>query len=124
MTPKIYPEGIRVHTLEQCVGQYCPFHRPSKHKMVEWPMNVRLDRWDFLTERLCPHGIGHPDPDSISYIERNMDHSEVGYTGVHGCDGCCQEPLELHYARCANRQTPVKKVPCICDEIDNEPDAR
>lgn len=42
--------------------------------MLEWPLNWRGDRG--LIERRCPHGIGHPDPDT------------VGDT-VHGCDGCC-----------------------------------
>jgi hypothetical protein len=31
-------------------------------------------------ERICEHGIGHPDPDQIM-------RDEAGW--VHGCDGCC-----------------------------------
>lgn len=30
-----------------------------------------------MMERMCPHGIGHPDPD------------EITLDVVHGCDGCC-----------------------------------
>lgn len=44
--------------------------------MVLWPQHWRGDR--HLMERICPHGVGHPDPDDI-----NPD-------GVHGCDGCCR----------------------------------
>lgn len=32
-------------------------------------------------ERICPHGVGHPDPDCM-YAKRDT---------VHGCDGCCLE---------------------------------
>lgn len=32
-------------------------------------------------ERICPHGVGHPDPDEIDL--------EVNAKGIHGCDGCC-----------------------------------
>jgi hypothetical protein len=35
-------------------------------------------------ERICDHGIGHPDPDDIRVRERWDE-------GVHGCDGCCHE---------------------------------
>jgi hypothetical protein len=33
-------------------------------------------------ERVCPHGVGHPDPDDINVI--------LGPEKVHGCDGCCE----------------------------------
>jgi hypothetical protein len=46
--------------------------------MVDWPQRYRDDIG--ITERICPHGVGHPDPDDIFA----QDH-------VHGCDGCCQE---------------------------------
>jgi hypothetical protein len=32
-------------------------------------------------ERICPHGIGHPDPDDPAF--------KNPIEGVHGCDGCC-----------------------------------
>jgi hypothetical protein len=46
--------------------------------MRRWPQNWRGDR--YLIERICPHGVGHPDPDDL-----NPD-------TVHGCDGCCTPP--------------------------------
>ena len=64
-----------VHDPSKCVGQYCTIHNFSNHHMVDWPQNWRMDRG--IMERICPHGIGHPDPD------------EINYNGAHGCDGCC-----------------------------------
>lgn len=64
-----------VHAETVCAGSYCLVHNPSDHHMRDWPMNWREDRG--LMERICPHGVGHPDPDDIG-------------EGTHGCDGCCQ----------------------------------
>lgn len=33
-------------------------------------------------ERICKHGIGHPDPDDLKVQSSWAE-------GVHGCDGCC-----------------------------------
>ena len=33
-------------------------------------------------ERICDHGIGHPDPDEFRIRNGEDD-------GIHGCDGCC-----------------------------------
>lgn len=52
--------------------------------MKDWPMNIRIDR-GALTERMCPHGIGHPDPDSLAWMKRSGSNDN----GIHGCDGCC-----------------------------------
>lgn len=78
-------EGF-VHDPKACGGQFCPFHNPSDHHMKAWPMNIRLDN-RALTERICEHGVGHPDPDSVAFFERHG----VKSMGVHGCDGCCRE---------------------------------
>lgn len=72
------------HKASQCKGHHCCFHNPSKHHMNKWPMHIRLDRGG-LTERKCAHGIGHPDPDSLAWLNRMGSEDE----GVHGCDGCC-----------------------------------
>ncbi len=77
---------VRIHSVTSCLGRRCPFHNPSNHHMVDWPMNVRLDR-QALVERTCSHGVAHPDPDSLAYFER----SGIKYMGIHGCDGCCTE---------------------------------
>lgn len=67
-----------VHPLADCEGKPCTIDNPSDHHMRAWPLVWRFDRRIF--ERICPHGIGHPDPDGI-----NPD-------TVHGCDMCCVDP--------------------------------
>jgi len=69
---------LMVHNKSQCRGEYCCIHNPSKHHMNDWPQHWRDDRG--IMERICPHGIGHPDPDQIMANEHNW---------IHGCDGCC-----------------------------------
>lgn len=75
---------VNVHYPDECLGEHCPIHNPSDHPMREWPTNFRSGH-DPLSikpshmERICEHGIGHPDPDDPLYEE----------VAVHGCDGCC-----------------------------------
>lgn len=63
-----------VHEEGDCHGP-CPIHRKSNHHMRSFPQHWRHDRQ--IMERICPHGVGHPDPD-----DPTLD-------TVHGCDGCC-----------------------------------
>jgi hypothetical protein len=96
-----------VHDLFQCFGRPCPIHNLSNHSMRAFPQHFRGDRG--IMERICPHGIGHPDPDDEEYQvqrETNLlqsqgpDEFPSGYyrhlakqtVGVHGCDGCCASP--------------------------------
>ena len=64
----------------------CVIHHPSDHHMRGWRLHWRDDIQ--LMERVCPHGIGHPDPDQLAWEQ------SIGYsTGrVHGCDTCCHLP--------------------------------
>lgn len=73
----------RVHSEEQCRGRACVIHNPSTHSMVGFPTHFRADKGQM--ERICPHGIGHPDPDDLDW------HASEGreWMSVHGCDGCC-----------------------------------
>lgn len=57
-------------------------------------MHLRDDK-HWLAERVCRHGIGHPDPDSLAYLESRG----VEGMGVHGCDGCCTAEAEEAEAR-------------------------
>lgn len=81
---------VKTHGPAQCGNhaggehQRCALHNPTDHHMREWPAVFRLDKLS-LMERTCPHGCGHPDPDSLDYFTRH----EMGFVGVHGCDGCC-----------------------------------
>lgn len=71
-----------VHDPNACSGRACVIHAPSDHAMRRFPTHWRPDRG--LMERICPHGIGHPDPDDVAYLAMR------GLLGsVHGCDGCC-----------------------------------
>lgn len=68
---------IAVHHRHECLFEHCPIHNRSDHHMRSWPQHWRRGRG--LIERLCPHGVGHPDPDD----------PETLFDSVHGCDGCC-----------------------------------
>lgn len=75
-----------VHPATVCAGRPCVLHNPSAHHMRSWPTLWRTDRR--LMERTCPHGVGHPDPDDLTFHEREGR----SWMGVHGCDGCCAAP--------------------------------
>lgn len=66
----------------------CCIHKPSDHPLNRAPMNWRADRG--LMERMCPHGIGHPDPDDIAHKRRTQGEQYASGQAVHGCDGCCR----------------------------------
>jgi hypothetical protein len=78
--------GLVTHGPDKCAGQNCCIHNPSPHHMVTWPMRWRADTGKM--ERICEHGIGHPDPDDAAYWERLGQ----GCRNIHGCDGCCRRP--------------------------------
>lgn len=82
---EFYNCTARVHPAKRCVGTFCTIHNPSEHKMRDWPMVLRTSA---LIERTCPHGIGHPDPDSAAFMRRRFGHDAFD---VHGCDGCCHD---------------------------------
>lgn len=70
-------QHIRVHRKEDCEGP-CPIHNPSDHCMRDFPTHWRDDRG--IMERICPHDVGHPDPD---------DRKVIAGDSIHGCCGCC-----------------------------------
>lgn len=71
------------HPEYKCYGRQCVIHNPSDHHMLDWPINLRENK---LIERICKHGVGHPDPDSVYFF----DMIGQGGLGIHGCDGCCK----------------------------------
>lgn len=73
-------QHLEVHEDVLCDGRHCPIHNPSNHPLKDAPTHWRTDRG--IMERVCEHGVGHPDPDDIKVWR---DHHE----SVHGCDGCC-----------------------------------
>jgi hypothetical protein len=54
--------------------------------MRKWKMNYRSDKG--VMERICPCGVGHPDPDDAAYWQ-SIGKPEMT---IHGCCGCCSEP--------------------------------
>ena len=79
-----------VHPESKCAGRVCVIHSPTDHHMRTWPMNWRGDRG--LIERICPHGVSHPDPDHLPRWEA----MGWGAEATHGCcqAGCCMPPEE------------------------------
>lgn len=79
---------VNTHPRSVCDGRACVIHHPSDHHMRKWPTLWRGDRG--IMERVCPHGVGHPDPDDAA-ARRLLGTYERTGREVHGCDGCCQE---------------------------------
>lgn len=75
-----------VHNPQLCAGRHCVVHNPSDHHMRSWHLSWRDDKGIF--ERICPHGIGHPDPDQVAYFKE----AGLEALGIHGCDRCCRPP--------------------------------
>lgn len=72
-----------------CDADGCAIHNQSYHHMVDWPTYMRVDKY-YLIERICSHGIGHPDPDSLSFFRKKA----MGWIGIHGCCRCCVDSGE------------------------------
>ena len=68
---------MTTHPADKCAGEHCVVHNPSDHNMRNMRTHWRSDRG--ITERICEHGVGHPDPDDPTTHR------------VHGCDGCCSK---------------------------------
>jgi len=73
---------VGVHPEGTCLGEHCTIHNRSSHAMRGFVQQWRSDRR--IMERICTHGVGHPDPDEFKLTRMNR-HAEL----VHGCDGCC-----------------------------------
>ncbi len=72
------------------IAHPCPWHAPSKHHMRTWPRVIRFEKYG-MVERICVHGIGHPDVDSLAFIGKYIAAGPHPSLGIHGCDGCCLE---------------------------------
>lgn len=82
------PDGalLRTHPPDRCEGEFCCVHKPSDHPLNTAPLNWRGDVQ--VMERTCDHGIGHPDPDHLTFV-RALNPDDAEGQSVHGCDGCC-----------------------------------
>ena len=66
----------------ECDRYGCMVHNPDLEwvgNRENWPYSPRGDG---RMERICPHGIGHPDPDTAEYLERTFYGT---WMWVHGC---------------------------------------
>jgi hypothetical protein len=79
-----------VHDESTCAGRACAIHRRSDHTMRSFPQHWRSDRR--LMERICPHGVGHPDPDNWDYLVAMLGEDDAGAEMIHGCCAkrCCR----------------------------------
>lgn len=84
-----------VHDTTACNGRHCPIHNPSDHHMRSWGQIFRPDRR--IMERVCEHGVGHPDPD------------DPAFDRTHGCDGCCIPPNPVTEEEIARAVRHLKK---------------
>jgi len=72
---------LLAHEENECMSpSACTIHNRTDHHMRSFKQFYRFDRG--IMERICSHGIGHPDPDDFKIINGNDK-------GEHGCDGCC-----------------------------------
>jgi len=78
-------QAVAVHPRSACKGRSVPccVHSPSNHKMSKFPQHWRDDTK--AMERICPHGLCHPDPDHIAFVKYMKGRVKV----THTCDGCC-----------------------------------
>jgi hypothetical protein len=83
---RITSSRITTHDKDKCSGRACVIHNPSDHHMRDWLLNWRDDIK--VMERICEHGVGHPDPDHLAYVKG---------PGMHGCDGCCDASVSCGF---------------------------
>ena len=95
---------ILAHEEDLCIGEFCTIHNRSDHSMRKFPQHWRGDRG--IMERICTHGIGHPDPD-----EYKLTLNE--YEGIHGCDGCCSE--DYVDPNCTHENNWFDRSYCYCE---------
>lgn len=54
--------------------------------MRSWPRRWR-QAYGYV-DRICSHGLGHPDPDDVVALQ-----AFGPVDAAHACDGCCLAPL-------------------------------
>ena len=72
------------HVMTVTCALACVVHNPTDGVHRKLPLHWRDDRGIF--ERICKHGIGHPDPDQFPYWEATDQEGQR----VHGCSVSCR----------------------------------
>ena len=83
---------VNTHSPDRCEGEVCVLHNMTDHPMRDFPQHWRGDR--YLMERICPHGVGHPDPDQWDFFVAARGEKWASAEFIHGCDGCCRATPE------------------------------
>jgi hypothetical protein len=79
-------QTLRVHSRVRFCDEGCTVHNPTDPH-PNWLTHWRSDRGIF--ERICPHGVGHPDRDALRFHAKMAGEEPARWAGMHGCDGCC-----------------------------------
>jgi len=82
---------LQTHAAAACAGRACCVHAPSDHPLRDAPLSWRGDR--HLVERICPCGVGHPDPDHLTHVALICGEGYAWGQSVHGCcpRRCCRD---------------------------------
>jgi hypothetical protein len=88
--------SFRSHLEEDCTGEVCAFHKRTDHHMRKYKQFFRFGTG--MMERVCSHGVGHPDPDDAKIVDGTHD-------GTHECDACC-----IRFATEEEYQNKMKEI--------------
>lgn len=85
----------RVHSPEQCAGEHCWVHHPSRHPLADAPVWATSGR--LVVYRACEHheheagltGL-HPDPDDEAYRQRGATHHAWSWVRPATPHPCCE----------------------------------
>lgn len=83
---------VNVHDPAACAEQFCAIHRPSNHPLCKSPRTFTTG----LVQRVCRHGVKHPDPDSIAWLKRSDGWATAELRAKHNCckSRCCVSAVE------------------------------
>jgi hypothetical protein len=98
MMSELFVDGAGTHVEihernAECEEHGCCIHNPSDHPLRDAPLVWRsagpFDVKPSHMERICEHGVGHPDPDALAHLRRIGRDEMAEGLAIHGCDGCC-----------------------------------
>lgn len=81
-------QKMKVHAKNSDCDAGCVIHNPTLEPHKDWPTHWRVG--EYLMERVCPHGVGHPDLDHLEFVRKIKGEEYAHSQSIHGCDGCCK----------------------------------